>query len=224
MLNADVWRNLLDGARITLTVTGLAVAWGSLVAVVFGVASLSPNRIVRIPVRIYVELLRGASAIVLLFWVYYALPLFGPSLSPMQAGVRALGLNLSAYGTELVRGGVQAVPRGQTEAAIAVNLTPWQRTTSIVLPQAAITIMPPYGNLLIEVLKASSLVSFIALSDIMFEASAMRATRVAESIDIFVPVLLLYFAISLCITGGIRLAERRLGRGRGIHVLSGTVK
>jgi polar amino acid transport system permease protein len=224
MLNGDIWRNLFDGARTTLSVTGLAVAWGTAVAVVFGVGSLSPNRLVRSLIRFYVELLRGVSAIILLFWVYYALPLFGVSLSAMQAGILALGLNLSAYGTEIVRGAVQAVPRGQTEAAIAVNLSPWQRTKSIILPQAAIVILPPYGNLLIEVLKASSLVSFIALSDIMREARVMQTNDVADTVDIFVAVLVVYFAISLCITGCVRLLERRFGRGLGIRTLSGTVK
>jgi polar amino acid transport system permease protein len=223
-MNADLFRNLLDGARITLTVTGLAVAWGTVVAVVLGVASLSPNRLVRTVVRVYVELLRGVSAIILLFWVYYALPLFGVSVSAMQAGILALGLNLSAYGTEIVRGAVQAVPPGQTEAAIAINLSPWQRTKSIILPQAAIVILPPYGNLLIEVLKASSLVSFIALSDIMREARIMQTNRVADTVDIFIAVLLVYFAISLCITGCVRLLERRFGRGLGIRTMAGTVK
>ena len=218
MLDGDVLRNLLDGARVTVTVTALAVAWGTVVAVTFGVASLSPNRAVRAAIRVYVEVLRGVSAIILLFWVFYALPpLTGIFLSPMQAGVLALGLNLSAYGTEIVRGAVQAVPRGQREAAIAVNLTPWQRTWSIVLPQAVVTILPPYGNLVIEVLKASALVSLITLSDIMREAQVMRTQPGADDLSIFTGVLLLYFAISLAITGGVRLLERRFGRGLGIR-------
>jgi polar amino acid transport system permease protein len=224
VLNGEIYQNLLDGARVTLSVTGLAVLWGTVVAVALGVASMSSRRLVRGAVRVYVDLLRGVSAIILLFWVYYGLPLFGVELSPMQAGVLALGLNLSAFGTEIVRGAVQAVPRGQTEAAVAVNLSTWQRTTSVILPQAAVTILPPYGSLLIEVLKASSLVSMIALSDIMREGQVMRTGDVAPTIDIFTAVLVVYFAISLCITAVVRLLERHFNRGRAIERHSGLIQ
>lgn len=225
MFDPDIYRTLLDGARVTVSVTFLSVAWGTVVAVVLGVGSLAANRLTRFAARVYVDVLRGVSVIILLFWVYYGLPLFGVSLSPMQAGVLALGLNLSAYGAEIVRGAVQAVPRGQTEAAIAVNLSAWQRITSVILPQAAITILPPYGSLVIEVLKASAVVYLITLADIMFEARSMQASIDGpETVDIYVAVLLLYFAISLCVIACTRLLERHFGRGRGIRVLSGTVK
>jgi polar amino acid transport system permease protein len=164
-------------------------------------------------VRVYVEFFRGVSAIILLIWVFYALPLMGVELTPMQAGVLALGLNLSAYGTEVVRGAVQAVPQGQTEAAIAVHLSPFQRLRHVVLPQAFTVMLPPYGNLVIEAMKASALVSLITVSDLLYRAQTMRNNNVAESTAIFVPVLLMYFAISLVITAVVRLLERRFGRG-----------
>jgi His/Glu/Gln/Arg/opine family amino acid ABC transporter permease subunit len=113
MLSAEHFRLLLEGARITVQVTALAVAWGTVVAILLGVASLSSSRLVRFVVRVYVEVLRGVSAIILIIWIYYALPLFGVELTPMQAGVLAFGLNLSAYGTEIVRGSIQAIPRGR---------------------------------------------------------------------------------------------------------------
>lgn len=224
MLSTDLYDTLLEGAWITLKVTALAVAWGTVIAVALGVASLSPSRPVRWFVRAYVELLRGVSAIILLFWIYYSLPLFGVSLSALQAGVVALGLNLSAYGAEIVRGAVQAVPRGQTEAAIAVNLGAATRLWSIVLPQAAVTALPPYGNLLIEVLKASALVSLIDLHDLMYEANNLRQLRAADSIDIFTAVLIIYFAVSIGITAIVRGLERRFGRGLETGRISGVVK
>lgn len=213
MLNAEHFRLLLEGARITVQVTALAVAWGSVVAVALGVASLSPFRVVRAIVRTYVELIRGVSAIILIIWIYYALPLFGVELSPMQAGVLALGLNLSAYGTEIVRGAIQAIPKGQTEAAIAINLSAAQRTWSVILPQAMVGMLPPYGNLLIEVMKASALVSLISLRDLLQQAQNLRQLRVADSVVIFGATLLMYFVIALGITAVIRLLERRFGRG-----------
>lgn len=213
MLSGDLFRTLLDGAWITVQVTVYAAAWGTVVAILLGLASLSPIRPLRWFVRVYVEVLRGVSAIILLFWVFFALPSFGIELSPLAAGTLALGANLSAYGTELVRGALQAVPRGQTEASIAVNLSFPQRTWSIVLPQAAAVALPPYGNLLIEVMKASALVSLITLHDLTFQAQNLRQLRAADPVDIFTATLIIYFGIALVITAATRLSERRFGRG-----------
>lgn len=224
MLDAEQYAALLRGTRVTLTVTGWAVAWGTVAAVLLGVASLARSRLLRAVVRVYVEVLRGVSAIILLLWVYYALPLFGVELSAMQAGVLALGLNLSAYGSEVVRAAVTAVPRGQTEAAVAIHLTGAQRLWSVVLPQAVRTMLPPYGNLVIEVMKASALVSLISLSDLTREAQNLRQLRSAESVDIFTAVLVIYFAISLGITGIVRLLERRFGRGLDLSTARAVTK
>lgn len=223
MLDSENLRLLLDGVELTVQVTALAVAWGTVVAVALGVASLSRVGPLRWAVRVYVEVLRGVSAIILIFWVYYALPLLGLQLSGLQAGVLALGLNLSAYGAEIVRAAVQAVPPGQTEAAIAINLTTWQRLRTIVLPQALVTMLPPYGNLLIEVMKSSSLVSVIGLRDLTGQADNLRQLRAADSVDIFVTVLILYFGISLVITAVVRLIERRAGRGLSTGRLASSV-
>jgi polar amino acid transport system permease protein len=217
MLSGEHLRLLLEGARVTLEVTALAVAWGTLAAVLLGIASLSPLRVVRALVRVYVEVLRGVSAIILIIWIYYALPLFGVELSAMQAGVLALGLNLSAYGTEIVRGAIQAIPAGQTEAAIAINLSARQRTWSVILPQAMVAMLPPYGNLLIEVMKASALVSLISLRDLLQQAQNLRQLRVADSVVIFGTTLVMYFVIGLAITLVIRLLERRFGRGLDVR-------
>jgi polar amino acid transport system permease protein len=193
------------------------VAWGTLAAILLGIASLARLRVVRAAVRVYVEVLRGVSAIILIIWIYYALPLFGVELSAMQAGVLALGLNLSAYGTEIVRGAIQAIPQGQTEAAIAINLSAAQRTWSVILPQAMVAMLPPYGNLLIEVMKASALVSLISLNDLLQEAQNLRQLRVADSAVIFGTTLVMYFVIGLAITGAVRLLERRFGRGLDVR-------
>lgn len=225
MLSGDLYRTLLEGASVTVQVTVYAALWGTVVAVLLGLASLSSIRPLRWFVRVYVEVIRGVSAIILLFWVYYALPQFDIIyLSPLAAGVLALGLNLSAYGTELVRGALQAVPRGQTEASIAVNLSFPQRTWSIVLPQAARVALPPYGNLLIEVMKASALVSLITLDDLTYEAQNLRQLRAADPVDIFLATLIIYFAISLVITAVTRLLERRFGRGLAVSRGAGVPK
>ncbi|WP_116998195.1 ectoine/hydroxyectoine ABC transporter permease subunit EhuC [Desertimonas flava] len=224
MLNAEQFRVLAEGALVTVQVTALAVAWGTVAAILLGIGSLSPVAPLRWLVRVYVEVVRGVSAIILLVWLYFALPLFGPELSSLQAGVLALGLNLSAYGAELVRGALQALPKGQTEAGIAINLSGRQRMWSIVLPQAMVTMLPPYGNLVIEVMKASSLVYLVSLRDITQRAQNMRQLREADTIDIFAAALVLYFVISLAITGITRLLERHYGRGLDTGRMAKAVK
>ena len=220
-----VFDRLLEGAGTTVQVTGLAVLLGTVLALVGGVVGLSSRRPVRWIVRIYVELFRGVSAIILLFWVFFALPIMlDVFLSPLHAGVLALGTNMGAYGTELVRGGIRAVPKGQSEAATALNMTAWQRLRHIVLPQAVITMLPPYGSLVIEVLKASSLVSLIALSDLMRQAQTLRVNGSASSPEIFLGVFLLYGVMAAAITLAIRVAERRFGRGMDIGRLARIVK
>lgn len=225
MLTGDQYRALLEGAQLTLQLTALSVAWATVAAILLGIASLSAFGPLRWLVRIYVEVFRGVSAIILIFWVFFALPIFGVELSPLRAGVLALGVNMSAYGAEIVRAAIQAIPRGQTEAAIAVNLSGRQRIWSVILPQAVITMLPPYGNLTIEVMKSSALVSLIGLSDLTREAQNLRLARGGpDSVDIFVATLVIYFVISLGIAGAFRLLERRFGRGLDIARIGGSGK
>jgi polar amino acid transport system permease protein len=225
MPGSQVFGRLLEGAVVTVQVTGLAVLLGTALALVGGIVGLSTRPWVRWLVRVYVELFRGVSAIILLFWVFFALPIMlDIFLSPLHAGVLALGTNMGAYGTELVRGGIRAVPRGQSEAATALNMTLWQRLRHIILPQAVITMLPPYGSLVIEVLKASSLVSLIALSDLMREAQNLRVNGTASSPEIFLGVFLLYGVMAGVITLAVRMAERRFGRGMDIGRLARIVK
>ncbi len=214
MLGSDQLQQLLSGAWITVQVTAYSAVIGTVISVTGGVTSLSKSRLLRWLTRAYVELFRGVSAIILLFWVYFTLPqLFGIFLSPMQAGMLALGTNMGAYGSEIARGAIQAVPKGQTEAAIAINLSAFQRLRHVVLPQALVMMLPPFGNLLIEVMKASALVSLIDLSDLTERAQNLRTLRAAGSLQIFATVLVLYFLIAAAITVAVRALEHRFGRG-----------
>lgn len=214
MLEGAQLQRLLDGAAVTVQVTLLAALLGTVASMVFGVASMSGSRAARFVARTYVELFRGVSAIILLFWVYFALPiLLDVRLSPLVAGVLALGLNMGAYGSEIARGAIQAVPKGQTEASIALNLTGAQRLRYVVLPQAVVTMLPPYGNLLIELLKGSALVSLITLQDLLFMGRQLHNSRQADPVVNFTTVLVMYFVLSLLIAGAVRVAEAWFGRG-----------
>jgi polar amino acid transport system permease protein len=202
----------LGGLRVTVVVSGLAVAWGTAAALGLGSALAYGPWFVRAAVRWYVEVLRGVSAIILVFWIYYALPLVGPSIDATAAGVLALGLNLSAYGAELVRGALGGVHAGQAEAAAAIHLSTWQRLVYVDGPQSLALLLPPLGNLYIEITKASSLVSLISLTDLTRAGQNLRVERAASSLEIFSVVMVLYFGLSLAIGTVVGAAERRVRR------------
>lgn len=203
---------LLDGLAVTLRVAALSALLGGVLAVAAGLGRLSRYRAVRAAVGTYVEVFRGTSAIVQLFWIFFALPLVGVSLPTMTAAVLALGLNVGAYGAEIVRGAVKAVPAEQWDAAIALNFTPAQRMRRIILPQALRTMLPPAGNLLVELLKGTSLVSLVTLSDLTFRAQLL-VTSTLDTTRIFGLVLLMYFVVAFALTRSVRWLERRVSVG-----------
>src|SRR3546814_18898427 len=107
----------------------------------------------------YIELFRGTSALVQLFWLFFVLPHFGLTLEPLTVAVAALGLNVGAYAAEVVRGAIDAVPRGQWEATIALNMSPIEALRRHILPPAVVAMSPPCGNLFIHLLKRTDLAS-----------------------------------------------------------------
>ncbi len=124
-----------------------------------------------------------------------------------------LGLNIGSYGSEVVRGAIQSVPLDQREAAVALNFTPAQTMWRIILPQALVAMLPPFGNLLIELLKSTALVSLITLSDLTFEAQVIRAATF-RSAEVFSVVLVLYFLVAQAMNRGVRALENRMTAGR----------
>lgn len=203
---------ILEGALVTIKLTLMGSALALVVAFVAGLGRLSQYGALRWLSTAYIEFFRGTSIFVQLFWIYFVLPLTGISLSPLQAGVMALGLNVGAYGAEVVRGAILAVPRDQYEACTAVNLTRWQRMRHVILPQALPLMLPTFGNNAIELMKATSVVSLISLSDMTFQAQVVRS-QTGSTLLPFVTILLLYFALSSVISFGMRRLERRVTRG-----------
>lgn len=203
---------LLRGLAVTVELTVAASVLAAVIALAAGLARMSPRRALAWPAAVYVEVFRGTSALVQLFWFFFVLPFFGIKLPAFAAGILVLALNTGAYGAEVVRGAVLAVPRGQLDASAALNLSRLQTLWRIVLPQAFPAMLPPAGNLAIELLKNSALVSLITITELTFAAQLLRAESL-RSAEIFGLVLVLYFAVALCITAGMRLLERRAARG-----------
>lgn len=145
---------LCEGAVITLQSTLGGSLLAIAIALLVGLMAMSGHAWVRGVARVYMEFFRGTSVLVQLFWIFYAMPILtGFQLDKSFAGILALGLNLGAYGSEVVRGAVQSVPQGQREAAIALNFSPYHRMRYVILPQAFVGMIPPMNNLLIELLK-----------------------------------------------------------------------
>jgi polar amino acid transport system permease protein len=204
----------LPGIWVTVQVTVYAAALGAAISFAIGLARGSQYWIVRFVAGAYFEVFRGMSALVLMFWMFFALPLFGWQLVPMWAGVSALGLTYGAYGSEIVRGSLAAVTPAQKEAGIALNFTRWQRLRLIELPQAWPEMVPPFNNLLIELLKGTALVSVITVADMTFAGNLLRLGT-NETTPIYTLLLVLYFVLAFLITRGMRLVERRAKAGIG---------
>ncbi|MEU5879777.1 ectoine/hydroxyectoine ABC transporter permease subunit EhuC [Spirillospora sp. NPDC047279] len=220
---------LWEGARTTLQLTLYSAALALVLAFLFGILGTSRHRWARVLGRLYVEFFRGLPALVLMFWFFYSLPLVGIRFETMFAGVLALSLNYGAYGAEVVRGSINAVPKAQYEATIALNMRPRQRMWRVLMPQAVPLMLPPFGNLLIELLKATAIVSLISISDLMFGAQKLRAST-GKGITVFLIVLVMYFVMAQVLQLFVRLLERRseriLGRrparGRAATAIAGT--
>lgn len=203
---------ILDGAWVTVQLTLIGCAFALVVAFAAGLGRLSRLVIVRALATTYIEFFRGTSIFVQLFWAYFVLPLLGMPLTPLQAGILALGLNVGAYGAEVVRGAILAIPREQYEAGTALNLSRWQQMRHVILPQAVVLMLPTFGNNAIELLKGTAVVSLISLSDMTFQAQVVRAQTGSTAMP-FLTILLLYFLIATVITLFIRGLERRLSEG-----------
>ncbi|HON77351.1 MAG TPA: ectoine/hydroxyectoine ABC transporter permease subunit EhuC [Spirochaetota bacterium] len=204
--------NLLEGAAVTVAILLLATVLAVIFAFAAGLARLSGRSAVRIPAVMFVEFFRGTSALVQLFWIYFVLPFFGIHIPAMAAAVVALGLNTGAYGAEIVRGAVLAVPKGQYEVATAFNFSPYKRMRYIILPQAIPAMIPAFGNLLIELLKATSLVSLITVGDITYK-SILYITNTMKITEIFIVILLVYFFLAQIITFLMKKIELQVTHG-----------
>lgn len=202
---------LLRGAVVTLQVSVLAAFIFYCASFIAGIGKISKSRPIGWLSTIYVEIFRGTSLLVQLFWFFFVLPEFGIVLSPMVAGVLGVGLNFGAYGAEIVRGAITAVPKGQWEASTALNLPEWKRMMRIVIPQAVAIMIPGMGNLTIEMVKATSVVSAVTLVDITY-ASVQQNQLHFKTIEIFMVTLLLYYCFSQIIRFSAGILEERAKR------------
>ena len=203
---------ILQGALVTIQLTIMGSALALVMAFIAGLGRLSRFAALRWLATAYIEFFRGTSIFVQLFWAYFVLPFAGLTLTPLQAGVLALGLNVGAYAAEVVRGAVQSIGKEQREACVALNFSRWQSMRHVVLPQAFLLMLPTFGNNAIELLKATAIVSLVSLGDMTFQAQVVRA-QTGNTLVPFATILVLYFAMAMVISTAMRWLERRMSRG-----------
>lgn len=194
---------------MTVQLTIISVSIGVIIGIFGGIARVSKNPILFIPSTIYVEVIRGTPLLAQLFIVYFGLPSLGINLSPFTAAVIAMGINSGAYVTEIFRGGIQSIERGQMEAARSLGLSYLQAMRYIILPQAFRRILPPLGNEFIAMLKDSSLASTIAIAELM-RVGREITSRTFRSFEVLTVVALMYLAITLPLSLLVRYTERRM--------------
>jgi polar amino acid transport system permease protein len=199
---------LLNGLLVTLAVSGLVVTFSLLCGVVLGTILSYGPALVRWPIRIYSDVIRGIPIIVLIFSVYYGLPPLGINLNNFVSAVAALTLFTTAQVTEITRGALQSIHFGQTEAGKAIGLTFWKRMIYIIFPQALRRFLPPWINNVTDAVKGSALVSLVGIVDLMMSIQQVIG-RIYEPMPLYVLGALIYFAINYSLSSLSRQLEAR---------------
>jgi polar amino acid transport system permease protein len=202
----DLWGGLQ--LTVFLTFTGMSLAL--VIGLVIALARLDPRRkFLTWPARAFVEIIRGTPLLLQLFYIFYVLPSFGIRLDRLVAGILGLGLNTGAYLSEVFRSGIDAVQKGQWEAADALGMPTGLTLRHIVLPQALRIVIPPVGNYFISMFKDTALVATISVPELLFSGQLLAAQSF-RYLEIYSLIFVMYLVISYPASLGVRWIERRL--------------
>jgi len=200
---------MLKGAVVTLEISFCAMALATVVGLLFGLISASELTILKTIIRAYVYFVRGTPALVQIFLVYFALPKIGLELSPFASGVVALAFNSAGFISEIVRAGLQSIDHGQTEAALSIGMTNRQSIMFILLPQSLRRITPPMTNEIITLVKSSSLLSVISISELTRSAQVIIAERFVP-FELFAELAVFYLIMISVLSWFSEFVEKRL--------------
>jgi His/Glu/Gln/Arg/opine family amino acid ABC transporter permease subunit len=200
---------MLRGTLVTLEISFWAMILATASGVIMGLVSVSDHRFTRLLVRAYVYFVRGTPALVQIFLVYFALPRIGFEFSPFWSGVVALSFNSAGFISEIVRAGLQSVDAGQTEAALSIGMTNRQSILHILLPQSLRRITPPLTNEVITLIKNSSLLSVISITELTRAAQLIIAERFVP-FELYAALAVYYLVIISVLSRASEYMERRL--------------
>lgn len=210
---SPVWAGLpqlLKGAAVTVEVTAASLLLGCVIGLLVGIGRLDPRKWLTYGLcTAYVAVIRGTPLLVQLFILFFGLPQFNILLPAFLCGVLGLGIYSGSYVSEIVRGAIQSVDRGQTEAARSLGMPSGLAMRSVILPQAAVRMIPPLGNEFIALIKNSALVSLLTIDDLMHEGQRIISVSY-RSLEVYLAVAAVYFVLTGLTTIGLRRIELRL--------------
>ncbi len=202
---------LMNGVALTIIVTLGSLLLSTLLGMVWALMRVSGIGLLSGFSASLINVIRGIPIIVLLFYLYFVMPEFGLTLSALQAAILGLGIAYSAYQAENFRAGIEAIDKGQIEAAQAIGMSWWLTMRRVVLPQAVRIVLPPYGNIMIMMLKDSSQASTITVAELALQGKLI-ASSTFKNTSVFTLVALMYLTMSIPLILLVRHFEKRAGK------------
>lgn len=199
----------INGAKFTLVLAFFTVLLGTLLGLFLSLMKLSNNKIINFIATAYIEFIRGTPVLVQLYIIYYGLPSLGIEFPDMIAGIITLSINSSAYVAEIIRAGINAVDKGQMEAARSLGMPGSMAMRHIIIPQAFKNILPALGNEFIVVIKESSIVSVIGIHELMYNADTVRG-NLFKPFEPLIVAAIVYFIMTFTLSKLLGVAERRM--------------
>jgi len=207
------WADIAHGAAVTIEVTAASLILSCAIGLLIGIGRLTPGRsVVYGGCSAYVTFFRGTPLLVQLFLLFFGLPQFNIMLPAFLCGVIGLGLYSASYVSEIVRGAIQSIDRGQMEAARSIGMSSSLAMRTVILPQAIVRMIPPLGNEFIALIKNSALVSLLTIDDLMHEGQKIISVTY-RSLEVYLVIALVYLMLTSSTNYLLQRAERRLRAG-----------
>lgn len=206
----------LGGVGLTLYLALASCLFSLLGGMILGLLSLSKNRLIYYPVTILINAVRGVPLLMVIFWMYFLLPALFGKVAETNTVIMALSIFTSAYMSQIVKAGIEGIPRGQTEAAISTGLKPWQAMLYVVLPQGMRNMIPSFVNQFVSLIKDTSLAFIVGVSELTHVATQINNRTMAFPTEIFIFIAVIYFILCFAFTSFSRWLEGSLAWRKAI--------
>jgi polar amino acid transport system permease protein len=200
----------LGGVGLTLYLALVSCVFSLFGGMILGLLSLSKKKLIYYPATILINAVRGMPLLMVIFWMYFLLPALFGEVAETNTVIMALSIFTSAYMSQIVKAGIEGIPKGQTEAAISTGLKPWQAMVYIVLPQGMRNMIPSFVNQFVSLIKDTSLAFIVGVSELTHVATQINNRTMAFPTEIFIFIAVIYFIICFAFTSLSRWLERRL--------------
>ncbi len=202
---------ILEGASYTLLITAASMLFGLILGLFIALFRMNKHWVISLPARIYISFMRGTPLLVLLFILFFGLPLVGIELEAIPAAILGISIHFAAYIAEVIRSAISSVPKGQWEAAETLRMSYAQTMRRIILPQATRIALPPLASIFMDIIKGSSLAMVITVPEMFYRAKVV-AGQTYESLTMYILIALIYWGICTVITVFQDYLEKRYNR------------